>query len=149
MRMQHEEREHPERHLHQDVGRHHRNHRERGAHHDRRENYGRDAPHEAEGNRGYGEREPRGRDAAGIRPFLIPDYELLPRDDSGGPEYQPYTAEFGDGGYVTGEKKHLSAHGGRNDRLEGDEQESTVGERNSDRGSRGPRSSRRETESDR
>lgn len=53
-------------------------------------------------------------DAAGIKPKLIPNYELMPRDDSGGPEWNPRTAEFGDGGFVMGEdeKSHLSAHGG-------------------------------------
>lgn len=56
-----------------------------------------------------------GRDAAYIKPKLIPDYELMARDDSGGPDYDPYTAEFGDGGYVQGEKAHLSAHGGKDD----------------------------------
>lgn len=65
-----------------------------------------------------------GNDAAYIKPKLIPDYELLGRDDSGGPDYQPYTAEFGDGGFVHGEKAHLSAHGGSDDSLIGDEQDS-------------------------
>ena len=52
-----------------------------------------------------------GSDAAYIRPKLIPDYELLPRDDSGGPDFDPYTQEFGDGGFVQGqdEKHHLAA----------------------------------------
>ena len=71
-----------------------------------------------------------GKDAAYIKPKLVPDFELLTRDDSGGPDYQPYTAEFGDGGFVTGEKAHLSAHGGKDDDEEGDEIVSTVGERN-------------------
>lgn len=64
-----------------------------------------------------GSREPwaSGSDAAYIKPRLIPDYELLPRDDSGGPEWDPYTQEFGDGGYVTGDKAHLSARGGSDD----------------------------------
>ena len=52
-----------------------------------------------------------GNDAAYIEPKLIPDYELLPRDDSGGPEFDPHSAQFGEGGYVTGEKSHLSARG--------------------------------------
>lgn len=73
-------------------------------------------------------------DAAGIKPKLIPDYELLARDDSGGPEWQPYTAQFGDGGFVTGNKAHLSAKGGEDDELKGDEQDSTVGKRNQGRG---------------
>ena len=65
------------------------------------------------------------KDAAGITPKLVPDYELLPRDDSGGPEWDPYTQQFGDGGYVTGDKAHLSASGGSDDPMatEGDEQD--------------------------
>ena len=72
-----------------------------------------------EGGGGRGSSTPwaSGRDAAYIKPRLVPDYELLPRDDSGGPEWDPYTAEFGDGGYVTGDKKHLSAHGGEDDAM--------------------------------
>lgn len=50
------------------------------------------------------------RDAAEISPKFIPDDELLPRDDSGGPGFEPYTAKFGDGGRVTGPKAHLSAN---------------------------------------
>jgi len=111
--------DHPEHHLHKDVKRGHSNPHEHGAHHDMREKRGRGmdhegargAPHEMRNNRGMGEHEPTGRDAAVTRPFLIPDYELLPRDDSGGPEWMPYTQEFGDGGYVTGPKAHLSPDG--------------------------------------
>lgn len=113
---------HPEEHLHKDVhkGHMHPEH-EHGAHHDGRERHGRGAhhegaqgaPHEMRGNRGMGEHEPTGRDAAEARPFLIPDYELLPRDDSGGPEFMPYTQEWGDGGYTTGPKMHLSPQGPR------------------------------------
>lgn len=62
-----------------------------------------------------------GKDAAYIKPKLVPDYELLARDDSGGPDWEPYTAEFGDGGFVMGEKEHLSAKGGKNDPVYGDE----------------------------
>lgn len=65
----------------------------------------------------------KGRDASYIKPKLIPDYELLPRDDSGGPEWDPYTQEFGDGGHVTGDKAHLSAKGGKDDKENGDEQD--------------------------
>jgi hypothetical protein len=91
-----------------------------------------------DGNRG--EHEPTGRDAADTRPFLIPDFELLPRDDSGGPEWTPYTQEWGDGGYVTGPKAHLSPGGGRGgDRMRGDE---------IDRGERGEGGSRRERRMD-
>ena len=62
-----------------------------------------------------------GSDAAYIRPKFVPDYELLPRDDSGGPGFESYTAEFGDGGRVTGAKSHLSATGGGSDMMKGDE----------------------------
>ena len=82
-------------------------------------------------------------DAAGIKPRLIPDYELLTRDDSGGPDYQPYNAEFGDGGYVTGEKAHLSAHGGENDSDDGDEIVSTFKERDKNVSPKAPSSSRK------
>lgn len=61
-------------------------------------------------------------DAAGIKPKLIPDYELMARDDSGGPDYNPYTAQFSDGGFVQGAKAHLSASGGSDDAMEGSEQ---------------------------
>lgn len=52
-----------------------------------------------------------GRDAASIKPKFVPDDELLPRDDSGGPDFTKYTAQFGDGGEVTGSKPHLSPSG--------------------------------------
>src|SRR5258708_28037378 len=57
----------------------------------------------------------RGNDAAYIKPKLVPDFELLPRDDSGGPEWDGYTAEWGDGGYSVGEneKGHLHTDAGR------------------------------------
>lgn len=65
---------------------------------------------------------PSNTDAAGIKPRLIPDAELLGRDDSGGPDYSPYTAQFGDGGYVQGEKPHLTwDDGGKEDPIDGDE----------------------------
>lgn len=60
-----------------------------------------------------------GSDAAYIKPKFVPDYELHGRDDSGGPEWVPYTQQFGDGGYVTGDKAHLSARGGMTDQEEG------------------------------
>lgn len=50
-------------------------------------------------------------DAAEIKPKFVPDENLLPRDNSGGPGYESRTAEFDDGGYVKGEKSHLSAGG--------------------------------------
>jgi hypothetical protein len=61
-------------------------------------------------------------DAATMKPRFIPDEALLGRDDSGGPEYDPYTAAFGDGGKITGAKAHLSVHGGKDDPVEGDEE---------------------------
>jgi hypothetical protein len=61
-------------------------------------------------------------DAVSIKPRFIPDEALLSRDDSGGMEYEPYTAAFGDGGHVTGAKKHLSVSGGREDAVTGDEE---------------------------
>lgn len=50
-----------------------------------------------------------GRDAASIKPKFVPDDELRPRDNSGGIDWSGYSAQFGDGGYVTGAKDHLSA----------------------------------------
>jgi len=48
--------------------------------------------------------------AIDMKPALIPDDELRARDNSGGMDWKPYTAEFGDGGYVCGgAKPHLSA----------------------------------------
>lgn len=127
--------------------------REKLAHHDWRERHGRGAlkeyakgaPHEegrtnagrsAEGVQMVSDPWRTGSDASYIEPRLMPDYELLPRDDSGGPEYQPYTQEWGDGGYVTGMKAHLSAMGGSDDPQSGDEQLSTNAGRS--RGERGP-----------
>jgi hypothetical protein len=49
------------------------------------------------------------KDAAGIAPKMVPTPELYTRDNSGGPGFNPRTAEFGDGGKVTGPKSHLSA----------------------------------------
>jgi len=134
--------DHPEHHMHHDVQHGHRHEEEHGAHHDRREHEGRDRPHETRHNRGREDEGVRGRDAAEMRPRMIPDYELLPRDDSGGPEWQPYTQMWGDGGYVTGEKAHLSVRGGRDDDESGDEQLSTVEERNTGRGGRPPHGDR-------
>lgn len=118
--------EHPEHHLHKDVKHGHMHKEEHGAHGDHREKRGRGAthehaegaPHESSWNHGRSEIEPTGKDAAEARPFLIPDYELLGRDDSGGPEWMPYTAEFGDGGYTTGPKAHLTPRGPAADRRE-------------------------------
>ena len=85
-----------------------------------------------------------GSDAAYIKPKLVPNEELLARDDSGGPDYQPYTAAFGDGGFVTGEKAHLSAHDGQEDPVDGDEQPSTVSARNKQVSPKSPKSSTKE-----
>ena len=50
-----------------------------------------------------------GNDAAYMTPKLIPDEELRARDNSGGIDFRPYTAEWDDGGYITGgPKPHLS-----------------------------------------
>lgn len=61
-------------------------------------------------------------DAAGIEPKLVPNTNLMARDDSGGPDWDPYTQQFGDGGdSVRGAKPHLSASGGTADKIEGTE----------------------------
>lgn len=60
-------------------------------------------------------------DAATMKPKFLPDVALMGRDDSGGMEYEPYTAQFGDGGKVTGAKAHLSVSGGSDDAKTGDE----------------------------
>ena len=73
------------------------------------------------GGRGVSDPWASGSDASYIKPKLVPDYELLPRDDSGGLEWDPYNAQFGDGGYVVGEKAHLSAKGGKDDDMVNDE----------------------------
>jgi len=83
------------------------------------------------------------KDAAEMKPRLIPDYVLLPRDDSGGPEFQPYTAQFGDGGFVHGEKAHLSVTGGERPPLDGDMRDSTEKARERNKGEKGPASSRK------
>ena len=49
-----------------------------------------------------------GEDAAYIKPKFVPDNALRARDNSGGLGFEPYTEQFGDGGYVTGMKPHLS-----------------------------------------
>lgn len=87
---------------------------------------------------------PSGKDAAVMKPRLIPDYELMPRDDSGGPDFQPYTAVFGDGGFVQGgDKKHLSVSGGKGDPLDGSVQESTEEARERNKGDASGVASRR------
>ena len=53
------------------------------------------------------------RDAAEMTPRLMPYKALMARDNSGGPGFDPYTAEFDDGGRVTGPKAHLSVGGGK------------------------------------
>lgn len=54
----------------------------------------------------------RGKDAAEIEPKFVPDDQLLPRDNSGGIDYEPRTAQFGGGGDIVGEKSYLSASSG-------------------------------------
>lgn len=49
------------------------------------------------------------KDAAEISPKFVPVDELQGRDNSGGHDFTPRTAEFGDGGKVTGPKAALSA----------------------------------------
>ncbi len=48
-----------------------------------------------------------GDDAAYIKPKFIPKENLMPRDDSGGPDYTPHSGDFGQAGYVKGPKAHL------------------------------------------
>ena len=38
------------------------------------------------------------------KPRMVRDEGLYTRDDSGGPDFKPYNAKFGDGGKVTGSK---------------------------------------------
>lgn len=52
-----------------------------------------------------------GNDAAYIKPKLIPDAELLPRDNSGGLDYEPRNGAWGSGGDPVGPKASLSADG--------------------------------------
>lgn len=61
------------------------------------------------------------KDAAGIAPKLVPNTNLMARDDSGGPDYDPYTQQFGDGGDIVGAKPHLSVSGGKADKIQGTE----------------------------
>lgn len=57
-----------------------------------------------------------GKDAADMEPKFVPDDKLLPRDDSGGPGYDPHTGQFGDGGMVKGDgKPHLGPGKGKKD----------------------------------
>lgn len=51
------------------------------------------------------------KDAAEIPPKFVPKDALMPRDNSGGPDYKPMSGDFGDGGKVKGPKAHLSASG--------------------------------------
>ena len=55
----------------------------------------------------------RGTDAAYIEPKFVPDLSLLPRDDSGGLDYEPHTGGFGAGGDIIGPKAYLSAGSGQ------------------------------------
>ncbi len=79
-----------------------------------------------------------GRDAAYIKPKLIPDDELRGRDNSGGIDFHPYTQEWDDGGIVTGMKPHLSAEDGMTD--PDDDQDALIRERDDgEDGTRGKR----------
>lgn len=51
----------------------------------------------------------KGKDAASIKPKFVPDEERKARDNSGGPDFKPHSAQFGDGGKVTNPKTSLSA----------------------------------------
>jgi hypothetical protein len=55
------------------------------------------------------------KDAADIKPKFVPMDALMPRDNSGGPNFPSHAGEFGDGGHVTGPKSYLSASGGKKD----------------------------------
>lgn len=72
-----------------------------------------------------------GKDAASITPKFVPPEELLPRDNSGGIDYESRTAVFGDGYDKAGEKASLSASGGNKMPMEGTEQSQKPGERGS------------------
>lgn len=62
-------------------------------------------------------------DAVNMKPRFIPDDKLLPRDDSGGRDFRDKrTAEWGDGGRVTGSKSHLGP-GGKEGRRERDDED--------------------------
>lgn len=61
------------------------------------------------------------RDAAEIKPKFIPDMALLPRDNSGGLDYEPRTGMWDDGGRPVGQKSYLSASGGDADNEGGGE----------------------------
>jgi hypothetical protein len=52
------------------------------------------------------------KDAAEITPKFVPLDHLYGRDNSGGKGFSSPTADFGDGGKVTGSKGYLSASGG-------------------------------------
>lgn len=47
-------------------------------------------------------------DAATMKPRMLPDDELMPRDNSGGPGFKKMTGEFGSGGKVQGPKSSLT-----------------------------------------
>jgi hypothetical protein len=76
-------------------------------------------------------------DAATIKPKLIADYLLQGRDDSGGADFDPYTGQWDDGGYVFGgAKSHLSASGGSMPAKEGTERSDDVRTRSARRAQR-------------
>ena len=69
------------------------------------------------------------RDAAEMKPRLLPDDVLLPRDNSGGLGFDAYTQMWDDGGRVTGAKAHLSVSGGSDDSMEMDEEKPDSGKK--------------------
>lgn len=95
-----------------------------------------------------GERVYNSTDAAGIKPKLVPNFNLMARDDSGGPEYDTYTAAFGDGEFKQGAKPHLSVSGGVEDKVDGDQRSDSPRTSRSKPGPQvgnyGPASSRKE-----
>jgi hypothetical protein len=76
-------------------------------------------------------------DAASMKPKFVPDFQLLPRDDSGGYDYQPRTAQWDDGAEKVGEKAHLSVSGGKEESVRGTEQDSTSRARDRNSGEAG------------
>lgn len=65
--------------------------------------------------------------AIDMTPKLIPDDELLARDNSGGIDFDPYTAKWGDGGKITGgPKPHLAPSGSTGDTGESRRKEKRV-----------------------
>ena len=47
-------------------------------------------------------------DAAVMKPRLVQGKDVMPRDNSGGPDFKKMSGDFGDGGKVQGPKPHLT-----------------------------------------